>query len=99
MTQNNELTGTWRLDPGDIEALGSYGNVTLRFQPNGILLYTIHESDRDQIIRLKFQVEPGFIVTDQPSEPRREKTPYEFTSDGKLVLHFGGEKSRYIRVT
>ena len=81
----------------DIAGAQSYGKVTLKFLPDGTLLYVIHQTDRDQVIRLTFRVEPGFIVTDQPSQPRPEKTAYEFTEDGKLVLAFGGERSRYVR--
>jgi hypothetical protein len=98
-THANELIGTWRSDPDDAEGRQAYGNVTLKFHSDGMLLYMIHESGRDQVIRLTFRVEPGFIVTDQPSMPKPERTPYEFTPDGKLVLAFGGEKSRYIRST
>ena len=96
--QTNQLLGTWHSDPIDGAGTQAYGDVTLKFQEGGTLLYVVHESDRDQIMRLTFRVEPGFIVTDQPSQPRVERTAYEFTADGKLILSFGGEKSRYVRV-
>jgi hypothetical protein len=96
--QITQLLGTWHSDPTDRAGVHSYGDVTLKFGPDGTLLYVVHQADKDQVIRLTFRVEPGFIVTDQPSQPRPEKTRYEFTQDGKLVLAFGGEKSCYIRV-
>lgn len=95
----DNLIGTWKSDPGDPSGRGSYGNATLEFGADGSLVYAVHERDRDKVMVLSFRVEePGFIVTDQPSAPRPEKTAYEMTSDGKLVLAFGGERSRYIRV-
>jgi hypothetical protein len=96
--QISQFLGTWHSDPTDGAGVQSYGNVTLKFGADGTLLYMVHQADKDQVIRLMFRVEPGFIITDQPSQPRPEKTTYEFTQDGKLVLAFGGEKSRYIRV-
>jgi len=94
------LIGTWKSDPEDKPGVESYGKATLEFGGDGSLVYTVHEHDRDQVMVLTFRVdEPGFIVTDQPSAPRPEKTEYKITSDGKLELAFAGEKSRYIRVS
>lgn len=103
MMRNGEmeqLIGIWKSDPEDETALESYGRVTLEFKASGSLIYTIHESDRDNMMLLTFREgEPGFIITDQPSAPHPERTAYEITPDGKLILVFGGEKSRYVRVT
>jgi len=96
--QINELLGTWKSDPQDEEALRSYGKVTLKFRSDGSLLYTIHKAEKDQLMRLTFRVDSGFIVTDQSSDPHLERTAYELTSDGKLVLTFGGQRVLYIRV-
>src|SRR5689334_3627162 len=94
----NELLGTWKSDPQDEESLRLYGEVTLKFGNDGFLLYTVHQAEKDQVMRLTFRVDSGFIVTDQPSHRRLERTPYELTSDGKLVLNFGGQTSRYTRI-
>jgi hypothetical protein len=95
-----KLIGTWESDPRDTPGMESYGKATLEFGGDGSLVYTVHERDRDQVMVLTFRVdEPGFIVTDQPSAPRPEKTEYKITSDGKLELAFGGEKSRYVRIS
>ncbi len=77
---------------------GAYGDMTLKFGADGTLLYITHEPDRDQVMRLTYRVEPGVIVSDQPSEPRSERTEYEFAEDGALVLAFGGRRSRYVKV-
>jgi hypothetical protein len=92
------LIGTWKTGMQDASALQQYGETTLEFHKDGNLLYKIHQNGKDQIMLLTFQVEPGFIVTNQPSHPRPEKTAYEITKDGKLILEFGGQKSLYQRI-
>lgn len=95
-----KLIGTWESDPRDTSGVESYGKAILKFGADGSLVYTVHEHDRDQVMMLTFRVDdPGFIVTDQPSAPRPERTEYKITSDGKLELTFGGEKSSYVRVS
>ena len=95
--QMHALIGTWGSDPADAGAQ-NYGSLTLKFLSDGNLLYIIHGDGKDQIIRLTFRLDSNFIITDQPSNPRSERTAYEFTEDGKLVLTLGQEKSRYVRV-
>ena len=97
-SQINELLGHWKSDPQDEESLRSYGNVTLKFGSDGSLLYMVHQPDKDQVMRLTFRVESGFIITNQPSHPHPERTAYELTSDGQLVLRFGGQRVCYTRV-
>jgi hypothetical protein len=96
--QHTELIGTWKSAPNDSTAACTYGDVTLKFGNDGTLLYIIREHDRDQIMRLTYRIEPGFIVTNQPSEPRPERTEYQLGEDGVLILAFGGRKSRYVKV-
>lgn len=99
MNPETTLIGTWKSDPDDSTGANTYGDVTLKFGSDGTLLYIIRESNRDQIMRLTYHIEPGFIVTNQPSEPRSERTNYQLGEDGVLVLAFGGRKSRYVKVT
>ena len=98
MKPETKLIGTWKSDPNDSTGASTYGDVTLKFGADGTLLYIIREQNRDQIMRLTYHIEPGFIVTDQPSEPRAERTEYQLGKDGVLVLAFGGHKSRYLKV-
>lgn len=97
-TQEAELLGTWKSDPSDSAGASAYGNVTLKFGADGTLLYIVHDSERDQIMRLTYRAEPGFIITDQPSQPRPERTEYRIDDDGALELAFGGRRSRYVKV-
>jgi len=59
------------------------------------MLYVIHGDDKDEVIRLTYRTEPGFVVSDQPSLPREERTAYRFNETGDLVLVYEGEESTY----
>jgi hypothetical protein len=96
--QATNLIGTWESDPSDAVGNRSYGKVTLKFCADSTLLYIAHEAGREQVIRLTFRIEPGLIVTDQPSHPHFEKTRFEFMPDGRLLLAFGGKESTFVRV-
>lgn len=96
--KRDELIGTWKTDAQDFNSLQRHGETTLEFHQDGTLLYKIHQNGKDEIMFLTFQVEQGFIVTNQPSHPRPEKTAYEVTKDGKLILDYGGQKSSYQRI-
>jgi len=63
------------------------------------LLYTVHAPDKDEIILLKYRLEDGYLITDQLSDPREERTRLVFERDGKLRLCFGGKESSYVRET
>ncbi len=91
------LVGTWNSDPSDPSAIREYGVVTLKFLEDGTLLYVIHEGNVDQVIRMTYRLEPGVIVTDQPSQSRVQKTTYEVTPHGELILTMGGTTSRYLK--
>jgi len=96
--ETTRFLGTWKSDPEDPKGVMRFGSVTLKFGADGVLLYITHQAGRDEVMRLTFQVEQGYIVTDQPSQQRIERTEYEFMPNGKLLLSFGGGQSRYIRV-
>ena len=67
------------------------------FGDDGSLTYIIHVEGKDQVILMKYRVDGSVLVTDQPSQRREERTAFTITPDGKLVLEFGGIKSRYVR--
>jgi hypothetical protein len=93
-----QITGTWRSDPDDLEAVRMYGGVSLDFFPDGQLTYTVHSEGKRQIMLLTYRIEGDMLTTDQPSEPKEETTQFYFTSSGKLVLQYGNRPSTYIRV-
>lgn len=96
---SHELLGRWTTDPTDTEAIEEYGRTTVVFSDDGSLTYIIHGEGRDQVIIMKYRVDDGVLVTDQPSQPGEERTAFTITPDVKLVLEFGGISSRYVRVS
>lgn len=85
------LLGKWFSEPGGGE------DTTLEFKEDGRLDYTIHGVEKDQKIFLTYRIENNILITDQPSHPREEHTPFVFTEDGKLVLIYENQRSLYIR--
>lgn len=85
------LEGTWRTDPGDHWSLREYGDVSLRFERGGKLVYTVHLSGREQIIHLRYREDGHHLVTDQPSAPRQDTAEFHFTPDGRLVIKSQGD--------
>jgi hypothetical protein len=94
--RTSDLVGKWISDPYDPETQENYGNVSLEFTDDGRLNYTIHLDDRDQKIFLNYELQGNMLITDQPSDPKREKTKISMLGD-KLILEFGQKKSQYIR--
>lgn len=94
----SRLLGSWVADPQDFAGLDEFGCVELCFSADGSLRYTIKEKGRCMIILLRYYVVgEDTIVTEQPSAPKKEKTRFYFTDDGRLVLSFCGARSRYVR--
>jgi len=93
------LLGKWRSDPEDEKAIELYGDVSLEFTDRGELLYTVHGRDKDQIMLLNYRLRDGYLITDQISDPREERTKLALEPDGKLRLCFAGNESTYVRET
>lgn len=60
--------------------------------------YSIHEDDHMGVILLRYKIDDRFLVTDQPSSPREERTRCWMTEDGRLVLKYGKLACRYDRM-
>ena len=80
------LLGRWRTDPDDQWSLKEFGEVSLEFLVDGRLLYVVALPKKQQSMHLVYSVEGGCLVTDQPSHPRVQRTPFFFTPDGRLAL-------------
>ena len=93
---DRSLLGKWLPSPSDGKN-ESYEDTTLEFKEGGRLEYTIHGVEKDQKIFLTYRVEDDILITDQPSHPREERTPFVLAEDGKLVLVYGEQRALYIR--
>jgi hypothetical protein len=67
------------------------------FRDDGRLRYSILSGETWQIMRLAYRIEGDVLVTDQPSEPREERTRFSIEGDGSLILEFGGQRSSFKR--
>jgi hypothetical protein len=91
------LLGTWIIDETDKRALTKFGDVVMEFHDDGNLTYTIRAKDKTQIIKLIYWIEGATLVTDQPIAQKVERTAFQLTDDGKLVLFFEGVPYRFRR--
>lgn len=90
------LLGCWHLIFAD-PVLQMNEPVELEFKPSGELLYSVDAGGRWQIMRLTFRVEGEVLVTDQPSDPREERTGFTLQDLYTLVLDYGGGKAIFSR--
>lgn len=94
--EDGRLLGKWKIDPDDAAAKAAFGDVAIEFDDAGNLIYIIKAEDKDQVILMTYRVDGTTIITDQPSDPRPERTAYAI-SDGVLSLSLGGVAARFIR--
>jgi hypothetical protein len=85
----DRLYGSWRTDPNDNWSLHEYGDVSLRFERDGQLIYTVHSSDREEIAILTYRIDGSWLIIDQPSSPREERREFFFTEDDRLAIKDG----------
>jgi hypothetical protein len=71
--------------------------VALEFLEDGRLAYVVMTTHGSQVMRMTYRVEGSYLITDQPSHRREERTPFRWDESGALVLEFGGEQSRFTR--
>jgi hypothetical protein len=93
----NSLIGSWRIDPTDLAAIETFGNVSIEFDDIGNLNYIINLDAKLQVIIMTYRVDGNVIVSNQPSHPDPQRTEFELSSDGVLVLCFDGQPSRFRR--
>ena len=96
-TIKERIIGKWRIDPKDEKAIELSGNISFEFKKSGELIYTIADPDKKSIINMTYKIEGNKIITDQPSAPRKQETPFKLKGD-TLELIFADQKGRFLRV-
>lgn len=97
MTEDHlKLLGAWITDPDLLPE--DEEPVQIDFHNDGRCTLTILGEFSDKKSFLTYRVENGILVTDQPSDPREEKTQFYFTADGKLVLIYDNKMTQYVRL-
>ena len=94
---DGRLLGRWKLfkDEGGAEVGDS---VTMTFLEEGKLVYVIHQQDSKQIMNLVFKVHGNYLVTNQPSHPKEERTKFSFDPEGNLIFDYDGNRTWFTRV-
>jgi hypothetical protein len=93
-----QLIGEWISDPADSESIRKYGEVSMNFKDDGQLIYRIHSPGETDIMLLRYRVQDGWLITNQPSAPREERTAFSIAPDGKLILVYRDSTYHLIRV-
>ena len=97
MQFDSRLLGRWQL--GDVDGdLDLELDSTMTILPDGEMLYAIPTPSGQQIMRLTYRQEGNFLITDQPSAPREERTCFKFLNDDTLVLDYDGSLAEFYRV-
>ena len=91
------LLGDWDLIQCDDPSMRGENGTSASFDRDGNLIYTFHQKDKDQIIVLTYRVEDNFLVTNQPSHPREERTQFTIDHLGRLVLSYDGSEGIFRR--
>ena len=92
-----KFLGRWRL----VDTDGAYDTglgTEVEFHPDGNLAYTIHLSEKQQLILLTWRLEDGFLVSNQPPHPAEVRSKIISLGPDDLVLEYAGEKTRLVRV-
>ena len=87
----SSLIGRWRqVAPANEES-------TMVFTNDGKLIYSIDTGGKTQVINMVYEVSGDQIITNQPSNPRKEISKFYFEPSGILVIDYQGEKTRFAR--
>lgn len=95
---DGRLFGKWTTDKNDKQTVDLLGDVIMTFTAKGELIYEIKEDDRLQIINMIFWTEDNYIISDQPTHPKKEKTKYSFGTADSLILELEGQATRFIKI-
>jgi hypothetical protein len=91
-SNERHFLGEWR----QVNPPTGSDNIFINFETEGRLTYSI-EGDTTQHFILTWKVVGSTVVSDQPSVPREEVTPFHFESPSRLVLEREDERYVYER--
>jgi hypothetical protein len=94
---DNPLVGEWYSDLTDEKTKGTIGDVIVTFTNDKKLIYAIVDGHKKQIINMVYFIDGNTLITDQPSNPQKERTEYYFINADTLILKFNNEESRFVR--
>ena len=68
------------------------------FLPTGELRFASPTAEGMAVVLLRYRVEGAWIISDQPSTPKEERTAFRFDSDKLLVLTYAAGDAHFRRV-
>jgi len=72
--------------------------VEILIEESGRMIYGILENEKWQLAILSYRVDGNFIISDQPSSPKEERTAFSFSDPDRLIMEWGGETSTFMRI-
>ncbi len=95
---NEDLIGVWELRSADAALELAPGSLMMVL-PDGELRYASPGDGAMMVANLRYRIEGEWLVTDQDSAPKQDRTRFEVQSGGRLVLEYGRGKSVWERVS
>jgi len=99
MALDSKLFGKWVLKAVDGARCERSNKETIKFKPNGILLYGFISEGKTQYAILTYDIQGDKIISDQPTAPRLEKSEYNLLDDNTLQLHYDNQISIFWKLT
>jgi hypothetical protein len=62
------------------------GSIVQEFFPDGLLLYAARIGKQTVVMDLRYKLEGDWLITDQPSSSREERSRVAFAEDDRLVI-------------
>ena len=92
MLLDEQLLGRWKAETGS-----PYHVAVQEFFPNGMLLYATRQGGQTAVLELTYRVDGQYLVTNQPSAPREERTRILIDDAGRLVVGEGNSATTFVR--
>jgi hypothetical protein len=92
----NEIIGLWEL-VDEVPASGApIEKQTCEFKKNGELIMTYYGLEKKSLILLTYEIQGDYLITDQPSHPDIQKSPFKL-SKRALEIESDEGKAFYLK--
>ena len=93
----SSLIGCWRLVTASAD-LGLAGEDEMQFKDEENLIYAVDAGNKWQLMLLTYRIDGEEIVSNQPSQPRYERSAFRFTDSGELVMKYKNGEAVFRRI-
>jgi hypothetical protein len=95
-TSRKSLLGKWQFSHAE-QGYPAQAGATLEFRPDGTLIYAYPGRGGVAIMNLTFTTDQNWLVTNQPSAPRADRTEFDVQHGSTLVLKRDGKRAWFRR--